>query len=108
MKRMKEKLMDMIGLVQMTEKALDTIGLVRMTNRDQLIDELAALDGEALYTQLADNRLTQRIDDLKCEDCHRLHGGMCPAPGNDDVCALTPGDWLELPFERERLLETEP
>ena len=104
MKRMKEKVLDMIGLVQMTEKALDTIGLVRMTNRDQLIDELAALDGAQLYAVLADNRLTQRIDDLKCEDCHRLHGGMCPAPEDGDVCALTEEDWLELPCERERLL----
>lgn len=88
----------------MTEKVLGLIGLARMTNRDQLIDELAALDGAKLYAVLADNRLTQRIDDLKCEDCHRLNGGMCPVPGGDDVCALMQEDWLELPCERERLL----
>ena len=92
---------------RMKEKVLDMIGLVPITNRDQLIDELAVLDGAKLYAVLADNRLTQRIDDLKCEDCHRLHGGMCPVPG-DGVCALTEEDWLELPCERERLLEVEP
>ena len=86
------------------ERALNLIGLEQMTNRDQLIEELAELEGEALYDALADNLLVQRIDDLKCEDCHRLHGGMCPAPEDGDVCALTEEDWLELPCERERLL----
>ncbi len=91
----------------MKEKALNLIGLAVNTNRDQLIDELAAMDGESLYMALADNRLTRRIDDLKCEDCHRMHGDECPDPDGDD-CGMSKAEWMELPCERERLLERLP
>lgn len=86
------------------ERALNLIGLERMTNRDQLIEELAELEGEALYDALVDNRLVQRIDELRYEDCHRLHGGMCPRPEDDAECVLSLEDWMGTPCERERLL----
>ena len=90
------------------EKALNLIGLAVVTNRDQLIDELAAMDGESLYMALADNRLTRRIDDLWCEDCKRMHGGTCPCPEDGKDCPLSEAEWMELPCERERLLERLP
>ena len=92
---------------RMKEKVLDMIALVPITNRDQLIDELAALDGEALYAQLADNRATRRIDDLRCEVCKQMYDEVCGAP-DDDACLIPIEVWLDMPCERERLLEVDP
>ena len=86
------------------ERALDLIGLERMSNREVLLEDLAALDSEQMYRMIADNRLTRVIDDLHCEDCHRMHGGKCPKPDSDD-CVITSEEWLELPCERARLIE---
>lgn len=86
------------------ERFLNLIGLEAMTNRDLILMELAEMDADALYGALADNKLTRRLDDLKCADCHRLHGGECPCPDND-ACALPLEDWLDMPATRERLLE---
>lgn len=88
----------------MKERALSLIGLEGMSNREALLEELSELTSEQLYDQFADNRLTQLIDDLKCEDCHRMHGGQCPMPEEDD-CALTLAQWLDMPCTRERLIE---
>lgn len=86
------------------ERALDLIGLERMSNREVLLEDLAALDNEQMYRMLADNRLTRVIDDLHCEDCHRLHGGKCPKPDSDD-CVISVEAWLDMPCERPRLIE---
>lgn len=85
------------------EKALGLIGLERMTNREVLLEDLAALSPSGLYEVLADNRLTQLIDDMHCEDCHRLHGGKCPKPDEAD-CDLSTEAWLERACEREHLI----
>lgn len=86
------------------EKLLELIGLERMTNRDLILAELAEMDGAAFYDAFCDNKTAMATDDAKCADCHALHGGKCPRPGDDDPCALTDAAWLEMPATRERLI----
>ena len=91
------------------ERALTLIGLERMTNRDQLIDELAALPGEALIRVLETDRAAMALEWLRCDDCKAAHGGECPLPEGQDItedhpCPTSMADWLEMPCTRERLL----
>ena len=77
-----------------------------MTNREKLLEDLAALSPEDLYTQLADNHLTRLIDDLTCEDCHAAHGDQCP--DGDNACVMPADAWLEQTCPRERLIGVGP
>lgn len=91
------------------ERVLDAIGLERLTNKDALLAELAELPGETLDIVLGDNRLTEALDWMCCDDCKAAHGGECPLPEDQDItedtpCPLTVGQWLEMPCTRERLL----
>lgn len=91
------------------EKMLNAIGLERATNRDALLDELAALPGEALIEALANDRAADALEWLRCDDCKAAHGGECPLPDGQDItedhpCPTSMADWLEMPCTRERLL----
>lgn len=74
------------------------------TNRDKLMEELGALDSTALYDEMADNNVTQAIDDAMCDDCKANHSGRCVATGVDEPCPVTLEDWMQMPAREAPIL----
>ena len=66
-----------------------------MTNRQKLLGDLIVMNNAQLYDAFADNRLTSLIDDLRCEDCEKMHHGCMSTP--DDECKITTEQWLDMP-----------
>lgn len=93
----------------MKERALSLIGLEGMSNREALLEELSELTSEQLWLVLfghkeESDRLQTILGNYQCEACRRIRGGNCPCE-TDDPCALATAAWLDLPCERDRLVD---
>lgn len=93
------------------EKVLDLIGLEGMSNREALLEELSELTSEQLEMVLfghkrETDRLQTILGEYQCDACQRIRGGKPPCETDDDVpCALDTAAWLDLPCERDRLVD---
>lgn len=78
-----------------------------VTNRMKLMEDLKLLTAQQFEFAILSRRsdLPEHLEDLRCHDCKKLHGG-CPNPPEDVPCPLSMAEWLEMPCTRFTLMDT--
>jgi hypothetical protein len=87
-------------------KFLEMIGLHALTNREALMEELDALNNDTFERMILsrESDLPEVLEQIKCDDCKKQHGGKCPAPDDDTPCVITLSEWMSQPCEHESLI----
>ena len=75
-----------------------------MTNREKILSEMEALDGDDLFKALGPADLANKLGTNMCDDCARKRGYRCQ--GDAENCP-TWGEWMEWDCRAERILMPE-
>ena len=78
-----------------------------MTNREKILSEMEALDGEDLYKALGKADLGNRLCENKCRDCEAMRGGHCEDDDDADDRCPSWGEWMNYDCRAERILMPE-